>query len=81
MNYSIPVFKSLRPYVKFDVFNVFNNDKLIQWNTVVTADRNSALDSLGLPTGYVQGANFGKGTVNTHYPAARRYQIALGFRF
>lgn len=81
LNYSIPVFKSLRPYVKFDVFNVFNNDKLIQWNTVVTADPNSARDSLGLPTGYVQGANFGKGTVNTHYPAARRYQIALGFRF
>jgi hypothetical protein len=81
LNYSIPVFKSLRPYVKFDLFNVFNNDKLIQWNTVVTADRNSALDSLGLPTGYVQGANFGKGTANTHYPSARRYEIAVGFRF
>lgn len=81
LNYSIPVFRSLRPYVKFDVYNVFNNDKLIQWNTVVTADRNSALDSLGLPTAYVEGANFGKGTSNTHYPSARRFEIAVGFRF
>ena len=81
LNYSIPVFKSLRPYVKLDVFNVFNNDKLVQWNTVVTADRASALDALGLPTGYVRGSNFGKGTANTHYPAARRYQVAVGFRF
>jgi hypothetical protein len=81
LNYSIPVFKSLRPYVKFDVFNVFNNDKLIQWNTVVTADPNSVRDSLGLATGYLRGANFGRGTANTHYPAARRYQVALGFRF
>ena len=75
------MFKSLRPYVKFDVFNVFNNDKLIQWNTVVTADPASAVDGLGLRTGYTPGANFGKGTANTHYPAARRYQVALGFRF
>jgi hypothetical protein len=48
---------------------------------VVTADSASALDSLGLPTGYTRGANFGKGTANTHYPAARRYQVAVGFRF
>ena len=63
------------------VFNVFNNDKLIQWNTVVTADRTSALDCLGLQTGYIEGTNFGKGTSNTHYPSARRYEIAVGFRF
>ncbi len=81
LNYSIPVFKSLRPYVKLDMFNVFNNDKLIQWNTVVTADQSSARDGLGLPTGYNRGANFGTGTANTHYPAARRFQVAVGFRF
>lgn len=81
LNYSIPVFKSLRPYVKLDVFNLFNNDKLVQWNTVVTADANSVRDALGLPTGYIRGANFGKGTANTHYPSARRFQVAVGFRF
>ncbi len=81
LNYSIPVFRSLRPYVKLDVYNLFNNDKLIQWNTVVTADPNSPLDSLGLPTGYVKGSNFGKGTSNAHYPGARRFEVAVGFRF
>jgi hypothetical protein len=81
VNYSIPVFQSLRPYVKVDVFNLLNNDKLFRWNTVVTADAGSVRDALGLPTGYTPGANFGRGTANTHYPAARRFQVAVGFRF
>ena len=63
------------------LFDTGNNDKLIQWNTVITADRNSALDGLGLPTGYIEGTNFGKGTSNNHYPSARRFEVAVGFRF
>lgn len=81
LNYSIPVLKSLRPYVKFDLFNVFNNDTLTAWNTVVTSNANSPRDALGLPTGFTQGSSFGRGTSNAHYPAARRYQLAVGFRF
>ena len=33
INYDIPVFRSLKPWVKFDVFNLFNNEKLIAWST------------------------------------------------
>ena len=36
INYNIPVFRTLRPWVKFDVYNLFNNQKLIGWNTAVT---------------------------------------------
>ena len=81
LNYNIPVFRTLRPWVKFEVRNALNNDKLIAWNTTVTRDVNSPVDELGQPTGFTQGASFGKGTANTHYPVAREYFVSLGLRF
>jgi hypothetical protein len=87
-SYQIPVWQRVRPWVKFEVLNVLNNDKLIAWNTSVTADPNSSLDANGLPTGYVQGALFGQGTATTHYPrprpgltGGRTFLAALGVRF
>ena len=58
--YSVPVFKSLKPWIKVEFYNLLNNNKLIKWDTTVTADPNSPKDANGLPTGYIQGANFGK---------------------
>lgn len=81
INYEIPVYSTLKPYVKFDLFNVFNNKKLIQWNTTIRPDPASALDSFGLATGYIRGASFGQATGNVSYPAAYRWQVAFGFRF
>jgi hypothetical protein len=65
INYNIPVFRTLRPWVKFDIYNLFNNQKLIAWNTTVTQDASSPTDALGLATGYVRGATFGTATGNT----------------
>ena len=81
LTYQVPVFRTLRPWLKLDVFNILNNDKLVTWNTVVRADTASAVDALGLPTGYTQGPLFGQGTSNANYPRARGWQVALGFRF
>lgn len=81
INYEVPVYRTLKPYVKFDLFNVFNNKKLLQWNTTIRPDPASALDSLGLATGYIRGATFGQATANVSYPAAYRWQVAFGFRF
>jgi hypothetical protein len=81
LNYSVPVFKSLRPWVKFEVRNAFNKTPLIGSNITVTPDNNSPLDSLGLRTGYVKGASFGKGTSTAHYPFPREIFISMGFRF
>ena len=52
INYDVPVFRTLKPWVKFDVYNLFNNEKLIAWSTTVSPNKASATDSLGLPTGY-----------------------------
>jgi hypothetical protein len=81
LNYNIPVFRSLRPWVKFEARNVLNNDKLIAWNTTVTGDPNSARDAFGLPTGYREGGTFGTGTAAGHYPIPREFFVSLGLRF
>lgn len=63
--YDIPVLGRLRPWIKFDVFNLFNNQKQIAWNTTITPDPASPADNLGVRTGYIRSANFGRATGNT----------------
>jgi outer membrane receptor protein involved in Fe transport len=81
VSYQIPIWRTLGPWAKFDVFNVFNNQPLMRFNTTVSPDFSGPLDEYGLPLNYIQGANFGQATTNTHYPRARTFQVALGFRF
>jgi len=64
-NYNIPVFRTLRPWIKFDIYNALDNRKLIAWNTTVSQDPNSPLDAVGLRTGFVEGSSFGRATGNT----------------
>jgi hypothetical protein len=35
LTYSVPVFQSARRWVKLELHNVFNNQKLVTWNTTV----------------------------------------------
>jgi hypothetical protein len=65
VNYDVPVFRNLRPWVKFDIYNILDNRKLIAWNTTISPDATTPVDSLGLPVGYTKGSNFGKATGNT----------------
>jgi hypothetical protein len=51
--------------VKFDVYNLFNNEKLIAWSTTVSPNKASGVDGLGLPTGYTPSSTFGTATGNT----------------
>lgn len=88
ITYNVPVFRSLKPWVKFDVFNLFDNLKQIGWNTVITPDPASPKDSLGLPTGYLKSAAFGTANSNAQFPAplpgvtgGRTLRVAVGFRF
>ena len=88
VNYQVPVWKTLRPWVKLEALNVLNNDKLIGWDTTLTVDPASALDANGLPTGYIKGPRFGQGTSTANYPrprpgltGGRTFFGAFGFRF
>ena len=88
IGYNIPVFRTLRPWFKFDVYNAMNNQKQVRWNTTVRQDPASPADSLGLRTGYTKGAVFGKANSNLHFPVpfqghtgGRTFRMAVGFRF
>jgi hypothetical protein len=88
VTYQVPVWKTLKPWVKMEVLNALNNDKLIGWDTSLAIDPASALDANGLPTGYLKGARFGQGTSTAHYArprpgltGGRTYFAALGLRF
>ena len=81
VTYSIPVFKSARPWFKLEIRNLFNDKTLIGWNTDVFQDPASPTDSLGLHTGYVEGETFGEAEALTDYPVPRTFRMALGFRF
>jgi outer membrane receptor protein involved in Fe transport len=65
VHYNVPVFKDLRPWIKFDVYNLFNNQKLIAWSTTVSQNAATPADNLGLRTGFTEAASFGKATGNT----------------
>ena len=87
-NYNVPIFRTVRPWVKFDVFNLLNNDKQISWNTTVRQDTTTALDALGYRTGFVKGATFGTATAaNQFIPVPiggnglRTIRVAVGLRF
>src|SRR5262249_48081980 len=86
--YSIPVWKTVKPWIKFEFYNLLNNQKLIKWDTTVTADPNSPKDANGLPTGYIKGANFGTAVNDNQFPqpipgtnGGRLFRMALGLRF
>jgi hypothetical protein len=91
LTYSVPVVKSISPYVKFTVVNLLNNDKLTGWNTAVTPDNNGPKDANGLPTNYIRGSRFGQATSAANYPLSflstgtavrsRAFDFAVGFRF
>jgi outer membrane receptor protein involved in Fe transport len=65
VHYNVPVFRDLRPWIKFDVYNLFNNQKLIAWSTTVSQNASTPVDNLGLRTGYTPAASFGRATGNT----------------
>jgi hypothetical protein len=86
--YSVPVWKSARPWVKVEIYNVLNNDKLIAWDTTIRPDPNSPKDTNGLATGYTLGPNFGNATNDNQfaqpYPGqngGRAFRMGFGFRF
>lgn len=81
VTYSLPIFRSLRPYLKADIRNIFNRTPLIGFDTTVDPNFDGPLDDLGLPTTFVPGPRFGQATENDDYPLPREFRFALGFRF
>jgi hypothetical protein len=80
-NYSLPFWRTLAPWIKVDIFNVFNSQPLIGWDTSIVPDPTSPVDDLGLPTGYIEGPSFGDAASTAHFPGGREFRVAFGVRF
>jgi hypothetical protein len=82
LTYGVPIYKSAKPWVKFEIRNLFDATPLISPSiSGVRGDPNSPKDALGLPTGYTVGGTFFKGTATSAYPFPREYFVSIGFRF
>jgi hypothetical protein len=88
VTYGVPVWQSVRPWVKFEALNLLNNDTLIAWNTSVTADMAGPKDADGLPLNYIKSASFGAPLGTTSYPrprpgmdGGRTFMMSAGVRF
>lgn len=86
--YSVPVWTSVQPWFKVEVYNVLNNQKQIAWDRTVSVDAASPLDANGIRTGYLRGPRFGQATSGAHYPqpypgqnGGRAMRFAFGVRF
>jgi hypothetical protein len=88
VQYNVPLWRTVRPFVKLDLLNVFNNHKQIGFNTTVTPDNDGPVDELGLPLNFIRGTRFGQAVRNLDYPAyrsgfngGRTALLAFGVRF
>lgn len=84
------VWKSLEPFVKFEVRNLTNEQNLQFFDTVVAACTTTTqagcngaapVDELGLPTTFVRGPNFGNARSAADYQIPREYRFSAGIRF
>jgi hypothetical protein len=88
LTYGVPIWKSARPWVKVEFYNLLNNQKQIAWDKTVTPDNNGPKDANGLPLNYVKGPRFGEATNDNQFPqpipgqnGGRLFRMALGIRF
>ena len=88
LGYGVPVWKSAKPWIKLEFYNVLNNQTQIAWDKTVTPDNNGPKDANGLPLNYIQGPRFGEATNDNQYPqpipgqnGGRLFRMALGMRF
>jgi carboxypeptidase family protein len=80
LQYSLPIWK-VSPWIKFDVQNLTNDKTLLTYNTSITPDPASPLDSLGYRTGYLKAQTFGRPVGATSYVIPRTYLLYAGIRF
>ncbi len=81
LNYEVPIFKTLRPWFKLDIRNIFNGQAQINGSGAVRQDPASPKDALGLATGYLPTSTFRTGTTDASYQIPREYRFSVGFRF
>lgn len=81
LNYTLPIWKDLDAWIKFDMTNVFNDDSQIEGIINVDDVPGSPVDAFGLPTQFQAGSRHLEAGGNADFVAPREYQFTVGFRF
>ena len=81
LTYSIPIIRTIAPRVKFEVYNILNDQDLVFFDTTVTGNSTGPTDALGLPTTYNLGANFGKARSAADYQTPREFRASVSLTF
>jgi hypothetical protein len=90
LNYDIPIWKTLSPFVKFEVINLFNTHYLNSFNTSIRACRTATqagcngaapTDANGIPTTFAPRGTFGKATAVSNFQVPQQFDISAGIRF
>lgn len=93
IDYAIPVWKTLSPWVKLSITNVTNESRLVRYNTTIKGNCGTAtvtsscsgtigpLDAQGLPTTFTKDPLFGTARSAADYQTPREYAISAGIRF
>ena len=86
--YRIPVWRTVAPWAKVEIYNALNNQKQIAWDRTVTANPAGGLDANGIPVAYIEGPRFGQATADNQFPqpflgqnGGRAFRLAFGLRF
>jgi len=88
LTYDLGVARTIRPFLKFDVYNLLNNQKLVTFDTTISANWDGPVDALGLPTTFTKSPTFVTATSASDYATpfsgqtgGRTYLVSLGIRF
>lgn len=81
LSYGLPVFRSIEPWIKFDVRNALNDQSQTFGTTSVTAVTAGPLDELGLPATFTPASTFGAPRSSNDYVIPREYFVSAGIRF
>ena len=86
--YSIPIWQSLNPWVKAEVYNLMNNDTAIRWDTSVVPDPDRSARRAWIADRVYRGTQLRRTHIANDYPqwqpgqnGLRSFQLAMGFRF
>jgi hypothetical protein len=79
--YQIPVWRSVEPWIKLQVRNVFNSTPKLTWDTFVAADFSGPVDANGIPTQFIKSPTYGEALSPADYHPGREILVSLGIRF
>ncbi|MCB1008375.1 MAG: TonB-dependent receptor [Acidobacteria bacterium] len=81
LTYRIPVWRTLEPWIKVELFNLTNADTLQTFNTAIAPNRAGPRDAYGLPTQFSRSSAFGSARSASDYQTPREYRFSVGLRF